>query len=236
MSTRYGTAKQIEDAKSRLKSYKSVKEDPYRYGLVENKGEFTKNLAQAEKTLATIVPPETTGADRDRLAARQSQLEQFIVKDCAEIRKPAMVPHSAMWDKPTGAVDQHLLWERSIQNYTVDSNGKPTRAKDGYGAFDEWKDNERRLNAGDDAIDMSNIEKLRPANEQSRSFIDRPSMTFAAANPAVTEEAFDEAVGVPEERRCNGLRGNGEQCGSRSLLNSQFCRHHQPKAPEPPAA
>ena len=235
MSTRYGTVKQIEDTRARLKSYKSIKEDPYRYGGIENKGEFNKNMAKIEGDLAKITPPEASGADKDKLIARQTQLEEFIKKDCTEIRKPAMVPHSAMWDKPTGAVDQHLRWERAIQGYTVDQNGKPVKAKEGYGAFDEWKDNERRLGLGDDAIDLSNIERLRPANEQSRSLVDRPSMTFAAANPAVTEEEFDEKVGVPEERRCKGLRSNGEQCGGRSQLNSQFCRHHQPK-PEPPAA
>jgi len=55
VSTRYGTAKQIEDTRARLKSYKSIKEDPYKYGGIENKASSTKNLAKIEGDLARIV-------------------------------------------------------------------------------------------------------------------------------------------------------------------------------------
>lgn len=225
MSTKYGTPRQVEDVKARLRSYESVKNDPYRYGTIEDKPEFNKGLEKTRRELESITPPELTGADRDRLVARQKVLTDFIREECPQINKPAMVSRSATWDKPTGSVDQHLRWDRAIQQYTLDPNGNPVKAKDGYSAFDEFKDNNRALNFGDEGIDTSNIERIRKENETARSFVDRESMQFSG--PRVTEEQFDERVGVPEERRCKGLRSNGEQCGARAQLNSQFCRHHQ---------
>jgi hypothetical protein len=235
VATKYATHRQVQDTERELRDLKRVKNDPYLYGSVPNKPDFAKREKEVEDRLTRIKPPGVSASERKRLESRNELLEEFIRGKADEIRKPAMPTKQQMWDSPAGAVGQHRMWQDRVNNFTVGEDGKAGRAKGGYGAMSEWKDNCRRL-ADDEQREMdpdiSSPEQLRPDKRDQSSFADYRKLNFSPG-VGIPQEKWDEAVGtVPVAGQCERLRKDGKACTAPAMTGHDCCLAHSKQAGE----
>jgi hypothetical protein len=233
MPTKFGNASEIEGYKQTVDQIDTIQSNPYLISQISDQREMKQRKQNAQALLDKRKAPEPKdGSERDAIRSRQSLLEAFITKDCDEIKKPAMPSKHEMEETPVGAVGKHMLWEQKLKNYTLDPQGNPIPAKEGYGAIFEWKDNQRRLRGEDEEMDrdIANVEQLRPQNADKSSFADYRKIIFGTdpAYRAGYSKAFPDHEPTPVEAkiiaakpRCGKPKANGEACN-----NFLPCRHH----------
>ena len=244
MPTKYGKPELIKDTSDRLKKMEAIKNDPYRFGVIQDKKVFYERERKLREKAKRITPPPVeSGREGDKLLKRQKQLVEFMIEPCAEIRKPAMTSYADHWKLRSGVVGQLRAWDERTKNYNLDANGKPVRVKDGYGAVFEWKDNQRMIYDTEEQIsdpDLASIETFRPQNSTG-TFMDYRRMTFAPG-AGVSEERYNEAVGITPEKEapvdtrrvCSGFKpSTGERCRFWARNGFVTCHHHREQEPKP---
>ena len=190
MPTKYGTLRQRQNLERKVKSMDTIEKDPYLHGGLPDKNQFRRRKEELTKQLQSISPPPTTGEDKDSLQKRQENIEAFLKLPCPSIKKPEMPTKSEMWDSTAQTRGKHSSWEWFAKNYTLDTKGEPVKAKGGYGALMEWKDNQRRLHGDEEEIniDIANTENLR-SEKQNMGLVDSTRMTYGLS--AKAKENYD---------------------------------------------
>lgn len=247
MATKYATANELEGHKAALAQIERVESEPGLNALIQDRPAHNKRKAAAKKIIDTLqAPAPKDDAERESLRLRQNLLESFIKLDCGEINKPAMPSQHDMWNPAPSTVGKHRMWEQAIKNFSLDPNGNPVKAQNGYGVFSEWKDNQRRLRGEEEEMDpdIANIELLRPQNYDSASAIDYRKIVTAGSPlfKAKYDEVFTDHVPTPVEAKiaqvkkekviCGFVKSNGYKCASTPLPGKNHCRWHEPK-PQP---
>jgi hypothetical protein len=255
MPTKYATAQELDRQKDIVAYAENVEKNPALISKIDDRSEFDKRKKQAQAIIdSKTAPAPKDDSERRVLRERQELLEAFITKETPEIGKPDMPSRQEMWETPAGAVGKHLKWENSIKNYTLDGSGNVVKAKAGYGAAFEWKDNQRKLRGDDEAFDpdIANLEKLRSEKRDKSSFADYKSIMTAGSPKfkANYDEVFPDHVPTPVEAKmsekaeskfkntgyvpstrpiCGRIKKNGEKCNNRVLEGLDYCRHHRPE-------
>lgn len=230
MATRYGNVREVRNAERELQQISKIENDPYTFGSIQNKTEFYRRKEQVTSRVNRLKAPTPTDTQRKSLEKRNALLEEFIKGKADQIRKPAMPSKEEMWDAPAGSIGKHRAWQDRVSNYTVTEDGKPVRAKDGYGAASEWKDIQRQLVDVEEQEmdpDVASIERLRPDKRDHSSFSDYKRMSFApGAN--VPQEVWDKTVGPKEEAvpQCQRLKKDGSACMASALPGRDCCSAH----------
>jgi hypothetical protein len=233
MPTKYGTANEVEGYQQTVAQIDAIQSNPYLISQIADQREMKDRRKNAQALLDKRKAPEPKdGVERDTIRSRQSLLEGFIKLECDEIKKPAMPSQHEMEETPVGAVGNHMIWENKLKNYTLDPNGNPIPAKEGYGAIFEWKDNQRRLRGDAEEMDrdIANVEQLRPKTADKSSFADYRKIVFGT-DPiyrAAYDKAFPDHEPTPVEAkiieakpRCGKPKANGDPCNCFIP-----CRHH----------
>ena len=109
----------------------------------QDRGNVQRRLERLKQTLESQSPPEVTGAMRDRLMARATELESKIL--------PGMLSQEEMRKNPAGSVGQHMRHSGGTKKMVM-----------------EWKNIQQVLEPDSDDPDLSNFERLRPSGVQDR--------------------------------------------------------------------
>jgi len=242
MGTKYATARELKGMDRELDSLRAIEGDPYKFGSIEDKGQFRRRKKQIEERVEKETPPAIKDdAERKRLEERAEQLASYMLHECKDNRKPAMTTQYEEWERPSGAVGKHRQWNDKVNNWTITTDGKVTRSK--YGAMAEWKDIQSRLVPRDEQEidpDYRSFEKLRPQNRPS-SAADYPRTQFAPGS-GMTQEQWDASFGTDDkaeskvgnrarsvEEQCTAIKKDGTLCVARRLPGIEFCVFHRPK-------
>jgi hypothetical protein len=104
---------------------------------IEDKAAVRGQLRRLRSNLEKQRPIEPIGEEKDAMVKETDTLLEEI--------KIGMPSQEEMRKCPPGAIDKHRIWERR------------NKAK-----IQQWKNNQLRLNAGSDAVDIANLEVYRP--------------------------------------------------------------------------
>ena len=105
MGTRYGKPELIKETNDRLKKMADIKNDAYRFGVIQDKKLFYERERKLQAKAKKIMPPPVeSGREGDKLLKRQKQLVEFMVQPCESIRKPAMTSYDDHWKLRSGMV------------------------------------------------------------------------------------------------------------------------------------
>jgi len=124
---------QITEAESERKSLEYKLSQP---GV--DKGAINGQLRRLNVQLEKQSPKMPTGEAKDAMVEETSDLLEKILV--------GMPSQEEMRKNPPGAVDKHMQWEKRNKKDII-----------------RWKNNQLRLNEGDDNTEIANLEKFRPS-------------------------------------------------------------------------
>lgn len=161
-----------------------------------DKGAVQGQLRRLRIQLDKQTPRELQGKEKDSIVAEQKQLLDSILE--------GMPSREEMRKAPPGAVDKHMKWEKRNKEAII-----------------RWKNNELRLNAGSEDVEIANLEKYRPTAStlnMHNAFIPGTQyfMPPNGAMPAINNVASDEDK-LDLELKLEALKQHALKTGDKEL-------------------
>lgn len=132
---RHDQVTEMREEEQRLESTLSA--PPHIATQIQDRPELQRHLRRLKAMLQQKSPTPYPSDQIDAAVKREAELREQIVL--------GMPTRMEMRTNPDGAVDKHTRWERRNKQ-----------------AILEWKNIRRRLNHDSDAVDVANVETLRP--------------------------------------------------------------------------
>lgn len=163
-------------------------------------------LHRARQALRDQEPPDTTPEERDKLAAKEQWLREFMLEGDG-IPMPS---DEEMRRNYPGVVGAHIKWDQKVKRPLVNTPfGSIPR-----GAFLEWKDVILTLEKGDPDPDLANFERFRPARNALRSQLGAqiPGKVFVGINPSDEyKDGHIRTFGTEEEKELQARKEQLQQ-------------------------
>lgn len=255
MPARYASLATRTNMERAVGELEECKKNPIAWNKIQDTAAFNKRLDTTKAQLATITPPDTTGAEKDKIVRRINQLREAYVHGNSVA--PRVLSQAEMMKCPTGAPSQALQHEMYWKSHNLDADGKAIRVDPRQGqrsGLSEIKDLMRTLGkeAEADDPDVANLDLLRPADSNiplmdhrlprtyglSSQAKERFDETFPDREPLPVEKKIAESKAekpktgkyqrkpIPEEVRCVDTKKNGDPCKARREPESKYCGFH----------
>ena len=193
MPARYASISTRENISKVVGEMEECQKNPMAYAKIQDKAAFTKRLDTSRQQLETITPPDTTGAEKDKIVKRLGLLKDAFVKGNGTA--PRALSVAELWKCPAGAPGSAIQHEQYWKTHNLDPNGDPVRVDPRKGQLNgigEMKDLCRMLgkDAERDDPDVANLDVFRPSDSNIPLMDHRLPRSYGLSSQA--KERFDE--------------------------------------------